>query len=62
MLVNLFLFGVVCCGSQSWPRSDSFTDKKFEELQEEHRDWPDRVASVKDSFAKVTADRAKTEL
>ena len=53
---------MVCWGSQSWPRSDSFTDKKFEELQEEHRDWPDRVASVKDSFAKVTADRAKTEL
>jgi hypothetical protein len=37
-------------------------DKKFEELQEEYKAWPDRVASVKDSYAKVTVDRVKTEL
>lgn len=48
---------------ESWPRSDTYVDKKFEELNEEHRDWPNRLTSIKESYAKITADRAvKSEL
>jgi hypothetical protein len=37
-------------------------DKKFEELQVQHEEWPDRVISIKDSYSKVTVDRVKSEL
>lgn len=46
----------------AWPRSDVYLDKKFDELQEQHKEWPDRVVSVKDSYQKVTAGRTKSEL
>lgn len=48
---------------ESWPRSDVYVDKRLEELITEHSDWPDRLASVKESYAKVTTNRsAKQEL
>lgn len=47
---------------QAWPRSDAYVDKHFAELQEEHKEWPDRITSVKDSYAKLTANRVKSEL
>lgn len=43
----------------AWPRSDTYIDKKYEELLEEHKDWPDRVISVKDSYSKITSSKAK---
>lgn len=27
---------------EGWPRSDSYVNKKFEELKDLHREWPDR--------------------
>jgi len=46
----------------AWPRSDVYLDKKFDELQEQYKEWPDRIASVKDSYQSVTAGRTKSEL
>lgn len=37
---------------EGWPRSDLYTKKKYEELLEEHKDWPDRVATLKDAYAR----------
>lgn len=46
---------------ESWPRSDTYMDKKFDELLEEHKKWPDRTVAVQDSYKKVASDR-KSEL
>ena len=39
---------------EGWPRSDSYVLKKFEELNEVHKAWPDRLAAVKEAYAKRT--------
>ena len=39
---------------EGWPRSDSYVLKKFEELNEVHKAWPDRLAVVKEAYAKRT--------
>lgn len=35
-----------------WPRSETYVQKKYEELLETHKDWPDRVAAVEDAYKK----------
>lgn len=47
---------------ESWPRSDAYLEKKYNELLAEHKDWPDRVVSIKASYGKITASKAKPEL
>lgn len=51
---------------EAWPRSDMYVKKKYEEMREAYKAWPDRVASLDDAYnkkVKQEADAAgKTEL
>ena len=38
---------------EGWPRSESYVQKKYEELLKEHEKWPDRVATINDAFKKA---------
>jgi hypothetical protein len=40
-----------------WPRSEAYVQKKYEELVEEHKAWPDRVATVEDAYKKKQAKK-----
>ena len=35
-----------------WPRSEAYVKKKYEELLETHKGWPDRLAAVEDAYKK----------
>jgi len=37
---------------EGWPRSENYILKKYNELLELHKDWPDRVETVKQGYAK----------
>lgn len=37
---------------EGWPRSEVYVKKKYEELLETHKGWPDRVESVKHAYSK----------
>lgn len=51
---------------EGWPRSDSYVAKRYEQLLEEHKAWPDRVASLKFAYTKklngTATDSVKSEL
>lgn len=36
---------------EGWPRSDTYVQKKYEDLKEEHKAWPDRLAAVEAAYA-----------
>jgi hypothetical protein len=36
---------------EGWPRSDAYVSKKYEQLCEEHKAWPDRLATVRHAFS-----------
>lgn len=46
---------------EGWPRSDLYTKKKYEELVEEHKAWPDRVATLKDAYARKMKEGEEKE-
>lgn len=35
-----------------WPRSEAYVQKKYDELLDTHKDWPDRKATVEDAYKK----------
>lgn len=35
---------------EGWPRSESYIEKKYEELRTEHAAWPDRLATVEAAY------------
>ena len=37
---------------EGWPRSDSYVEKKYNELKVEHADWPDRIGTLEDAYQK----------
>ena len=39
---------------EGWPRSDAYVLKKYNELKEEHKSWPDRLAAVESAYAAKT--------
>jgi hypothetical protein len=45
-----------------WPRSDAYIAKKYEQLVEEHNDWPDRVSTLQYAYSqKVNASPTITK-
>lgn len=40
---------------EGWPRSETYLTKKYEELLEEHKGYPDRLATVKEAHTKRVA-------
>ena len=38
---------------QGWPRSLTYAAKRYDELMEEHRGWPDRLATLHAAFKKL---------
>eukprot|EP01036_Dinobryon_divergens_P032020 gene32020-41525_t len=40
---------------EGWPRSDAYVKKKYEELLQSHSEWPDRVATLEEAYAKKTS-------
>lgn len=40
---------------EGWPRSESYLEKKFQELLVEHRGYPDRLATIKEAHTKRVA-------
>jgi len=49
---------------EGWPRSESYVEKKYQELKEDHAAWPDRVGTVEHAFAakiKALASNVKKE-
>ena len=43
---------------QGWPRSLTYAAKRHEELMEEHRAWPDRLATVAAAYKKLNQSDA----
>lgn len=37
---------------EGWPRSEAYVAKRYQELLEAHKDWPDRLLSVEEAYAK----------
>lgn len=35
---------------EGWPRSELYVTKKYEELKERHKGWPDRLATLQDAY------------
>ena len=46
---------------EGWPRSASYINKKYEELKGEHKDYPDRLATLDFGYSKVQ-ESLKAEL
>ena len=38
---------------QGWPRSLTYAAKRYEELMEEHRMWPDRLSTITAAYKKL---------
>ena len=51
---------------EGWPRSEVYVDKKYEEMNQAHSAWPDRLLSLKDGYSKIREkyqkDGIKSEL
>ena len=37
---------------EGWPRSDTYVAKKYDQLLDENKGWPDRLASVRFAYSK----------
>lgn len=47
---------------EGWPRSETYVEKKYNDMKEEHKSWPDRIASIESAYAakrKASADAKK---
>lgn len=48
---------------EGWPRSESYSRKKYEEMKEKYAAWPDRTVTLDDAYDKKTkAEGLKSEL
>lgn len=44
---------------EGWPRSSAYISKRYEELQAEHDEWPERLKAIKEAYSSVMAKEKK---